>query len=426
MADDKIRIDLTDVNTPEVDARLEHERRMRAAAEHYGQRAHDGSYAGSPGAVPGHEYGRVAMIGQGGVGMTGSAHSGRGSIFYSSVLYTALAGLIAATGGWGTGEVFSDWDDRQDWAEVWIDALDQQGISQIEFMNLSEQEQERIVSQFESKIHLETIVHSSLWFAMIGAFLGLGLGCVESVVGRAWNSAFVSGAAGLGIGLVGGAISGAVAQQLYSQLLSVGISSEDGGRSMGMQILARALGFGVAGMLVGVSQGIHSRSSRKTRNGLLGGLVGGLVGGFLFDPIGIAFDGGGASRFVALLLVGGLMGAFIGVVENLLKDAWLRVTAGPLTGKQFVIYRNPTTFGSSPKADIYLFKDPAVEPMHALLHMASQGYELEALPSMSGTFVNGQRISRQKLRRGDLIQIGQYAFSYDEKAKQVVNAPARI
>jgi len=170
-------------------------------------------------------------------------------------------------------------------------------------------------------------------------------------------------------------------------------------------------------VMLGIVQGVAMKSAKKMRNGALGGVLGGLVGGALFDPINVLVHTDWVSRLVALCVIGAATGVLIGIVESVLKDAWLLVTGGPLTGKQFVIYKNPTVFGSAPKADIYLFKDASVEPRHAAVHTLPRGHELEDLGTPAGTLVNGRRIGRHRLRTGDSIQIGHYAFTYTERAR---------
>jgi hypothetical protein len=208
--------------------------------------------------------------------------------------------------------------------------------------------------------------------------------------------------------------------QAFSQ--AAGLLFETAGSGQGTQGLfvrsgVRALSWGFVGMMLGLVQGLAIWSTKKAKNGALGGLLGGIVGGALFDPIDIVLQTDWVSRLVALCIIGAATGVLIGIVESVLKDAWLLVTGGPLTGKQFVIYKNPTVFGSAPKADIYLFKDATVEPRHAALHTLPRGHELEDLGTPAGTLVNGRRIGRHRLRTGDSIQIGQYAFSYTERAR---------
>ncbi|HEO72619.1 MAG TPA: FHA domain-containing protein, partial [Candidatus Hydrogenedentes bacterium] len=255
----------------------------------------------------------------------------------------------------------------------------------------------------------------------VSTAVGLGLGAVEGLVKRTMRAALIGGLLGAAVGCIGGGLAGGMAQVLYDVLGSV-LHAD---KSFSALVTVRSIGWGLAGMVAGISQGAAMQSVKRVRNGLLGGLIGGLIGGALFDPIVLVLRDDVLSRMVALCAIGTLMGAMIGWIENVLKDAWLHVTAGPLAGKQFVIYRNPTMFGSSPKADIYLFKDPHIEPRHAALHSSGQGSILEDLGTPSGTFVNGERIQRRRLRPGDVVTIGQYAFAYDEKARRKLASPAK-
>ncbi len=173
---------------------------------------------------------------------------------------------------------------------------------------------------------------------------------------------------------------------------------------------------------MGLGQGIALRSKRMVVNGLIGGVVGGLLGGMLFDPIDRlwhlheeAYSGAELSRAVGFLVIGLTTGLMIGVVELLARDAWLKMLIGPLAGKEFVLFKNPTVIGSSPKSDIYLFKDPDVEPAHALLHAMGDGYELEDRAGAGRTLVNGRPVRRTRLENGDQIRIGRTVLSFGLK-----------
>src|SRR5207253_3292134 len=132
--------------------------------------------------------------------------------------------------------------------------------------------------------------------------------------------------------------------------------------------------------------------------------------GLLFDPIEIVFqtaDGKATlSRAVGFTIIGILVGFFVGLVEQWTKTAWLLMKAGPLAGKQFILYRNPTVLGSSPKADIYLFKDAAIEPRHALIHNHGGRFTIEDTETPDGTYVNGIPIRKHVLQPGDQIVLG--------------------
>jgi hypothetical protein len=187
-------------------------------------------------------------------------------------------------------------------------------------------------------------------------------------------------------------------------------------------MLSRGLVWAVAGMAMGLGQGIALRSKRMVLNGLLGGLVGGLLGGLLFDPIfelfqrrSAQFVGGELSRAVGFMVIGLGVGLMIGIVELLARDAWLKMLVGPLAGKEFVLFKNPTVIGSSPKADIYLFKDPEVDPTHALLHAVGDGYEVEDRAGSGRTLLNGRPVRRAHLENGDQLRIGRTVLSFGIK-----------
>ena len=259
--------------------------------------------------------------------------------------------------------------------------------------------------------------------AGLGGVIGLALGSVEGIASRVWEKTLIGGLLGLAIGGVGGAFGGLLGQVVYGTM---------GGGALGgnliLQIAIRAFAWAVVGLFVGLGQGVMMRASQKIVNGLIGGAVGGFLGGFLFDPLAVIVTvttqitgtaiQGELSRMVGMTVMGICAGVAIGMVEEMRKEAWLTIVAGPLTGKQFIIYRSPTTIGSSPKADISLAKDTAVAPQHASIEIDGNGYVLSDL-SGGGTLINGRPITRQVLRDGDNIQIGRTVLQYSVRSAPV-------
>ena len=114
--------------------------------------------------------------------------------------------------------------------------------------------------------------------------------------------------------------------------------------------------------------------------------------------------------------MGASTGVAIGLVESALKDRWLYVSGGPLAGKQFILYKAQTRIGRDQSNDIYLFKDVAVQPQHAVIELrAGRAVLVAAAP----TLISGQSVTQRTLQNGDLIQIGRYSFSYQEKQRSV-------
>ncbi|MEN6404152.1 MAG: FHA domain-containing protein [Armatimonadia bacterium] len=257
--------------------------------------------------------------------------------------------------------------------------------------------------------------HTMIFTAIAGSIIGLCLGAVPGASELNPRKALIGGGISFGIGLFGGALAGVLAQGAYTLL---------GGRGDElsiMQIFARTVGWSIAGMFIGLSQGAAGRSWKKVLNGMVGGAVGGFVGGVLFDLVGtvMAFGGGDTglvSRLIGLTAIGAASGAAIGLIEELRKQAWIIITGGPLTGKQFILYNRVTSVGSSPKCDIALLKDPYIAPQHCLIEITGNAYMVRDLATQTGTAVNGRPIQRQALRNGDVIQIGQTALTYHDRA----------
>jgi ABC transport system ATP-binding/permease protein len=74
-----------------------------------------------------------------------------------------------------------------------------------------------------------------------------------------------------------------------------------------------------------------------------------------------------------------------------------------------------TTIGRDPSADLYL-EAPSVSWRHARINFDGIAHTIVDLGSMNGIYVNGNRVRRQSLIRGDVIQIAQYQMVYEQNA----------
>jgi len=332
------------------------------------------------------------------MGREGEQHGGLAGFFYSSIFYTALAGGVGICIGWMIVEPFI--------SDEAMAAGNQGGF-------------------FEGAgSHL-------LWPIIVG--LGaLFVGAVEGVASRNWSRAMIGGLIGLGVGFGGAFVLDFVSTILYNivGLLVVRVGNPPQGRSFTADdcnklgyvvwMVGRAVAWAPMGIAVGLGPAIAMRSKKLAFNGIVGGLLGAFLGGLLFNPLASIFPGDDAwiSRGFGFSAIGAGAGVMIGLVENLAKSAWLHVQAGALAGKQFIIYKNPTVLGSSPKCEIYLFKDEAIEPKHAAIHSYGNRYEVEDLDSPAGTFVNGKRITRQPLKNGDRVYLGETVLDFSERERQ--------
>ncbi len=265
-----------------------------------------------------------------------------------------------------------------------------------------------------------------LLFPVMAAFIGLAIGAADGIVCRLPRRVLLAGAVGLLAGFVGGFVSSIIADLIYLPLNALA-TRQTGDTAVGLstfgfflQMCGRALAWCAAGMAMGLGQGIALRSGRLLLYGLLGGIVGGLLGGLLFDPIdllllGVDKPSAHWSRLIGFVVVGASVGAMIGVVELLARDAWLRMTEGPLAGKEFLIFKDTMNVGASPRSDIYLFNDPDVVPQHAVVRAVGDNYEIDSQSRETPVYLNGRPAQRARLHHGDQIAIGRTVFVFQKR-----------
>lgn len=276
------------------------------------------------------------------------------------------------------------------------------------------------------QLHARSQAAGFLLFPLVAGMIGLFIGAVDGLVCRLPRRALLSGLVGLLVGFVGGLVSSIIAELAYAPLNQLAMK-QAGDTLFGLstfgfviQMLGRSLAWCLAGLAMGLGQGISLRSRRLLIYGLLGGVVGGLLGGMLFDPIDLILLGPDKpsahwSRLIGFAVVGASVGAMIGVVELLARDAWLRMTQGPLTGKEFLLFKDVMNVGSSPRSDIYLFNDPLVAQRHALIRGVGDEVEMEALDTAYPVLLNNRPVSRARLRHGDNVTIGRTVFVFQRR-----------
>lgn len=297
------------------------------------------------------------------------------SIAARSLLYLALAGLVGGIMAWLLTEFSLVWD-RSAYQET-----------------------------------MEVLINVSFFFSIIGGIIGAFLGSIEGLTSRVTVKILKGIAVGLLVGFIGGAVGGFAGQYVYSEL---GGGLQD---DIMLQILIRGFGWALVGLFIGLGHGLGTGGGKKIINGLLGGLIGGTIGGLLFDVIASIIMGGATSRAVAIGIMGLFSGLAIGLVQEIRKDAWLKVLEGATAGKEYIIHSDKNRIGSSPKNDIVLVKDQGVSVYHAEINIASKAYIISDLQDTGGVWVNSRKIAQHRLKNGDMIYIGNYRLQYFEKSR---------
>ena len=86
-------------------------------------------------------------------------------------------------------------------------------------------------------------------------------------------------------------------------------------------------------------------------------------------------------------------------------------SGGGRVGESFPLHGERLTIGRRPDADVFL-DDVTVSRDHALLVHRADGWHLDDLGSLNGTYVNRERIESKTLADGDELQVGKYKLTF--------------
>jgi pSer/pThr/pTyr-binding forkhead associated (FHA) protein len=86
-------------------------------------------------------------------------------------------------------------------------------------------------------------------------------------------------------------------------------------------------------------------------------------------------------------------------------------SGGGRAGEAYVLERDRLTIGRTPDSDIFL-DDVTVSRRHAVLSRVEDGFAIQDLGSLNGTFVNRRRVDTQQLEDGDDVQVGKYKLTF--------------
>lgn len=268
---------------------------------------------------------------------------------------------------------------------------------------------------------------AGLWVAVVGLAFGGTVIAYDSAVGGAWAAArqqFAKAAlpmfgASFAAGFLAQVVYGKITKAIFEEALrgQTTLSPNDV-----RLYLARALGWALFGLGVGVTVGLIRKSNRLAINGAIGGALGGAVGGVIFEYLAVnASLGQALTRLIGLAAVGGLIAGATRVVETARRQAWLHIIAGGMAGKEFVLYHDVTRIGASPDCEVFLLKDPAVAKLHAQIDDRDGRRLLTAMPD-APVYVNQQPIHSHLLRNGDQLQIGNTVITYAERVEATASA----
>lgn len=268
-----------------------------------------------------------------------------------------------------------------------------------------------------------------------GALIGLAVGGFNGYM----QGGRVHLIRGLLLGLVLGAIGaplgynvgGKLEEAIFGPLNQIQITG-----NFAQLVLARTVAIMPLGVFLGTGIGVSALDYRRVIHGAIGGAIGAGIGAMLFDLIGLVMapaalavngaqpgqvgETGQVSRAILSLCMGGLIGLFIGLVEQIARQAWVRQALGRNEGREWPLFGSRTLIGRNETAQIPIFGDPAVSPAHAFIDRNGHEYWLSDAGSGAPTYLNGQLVASAPLVHGSQIQVGNTVLQFLLKGGQAV------
>lgn len=258
-----------------------------------------------------------------------------------------------------------------------------------------------------------------VWYAVIGPLIGICIGlCIGSADGLIVSRSLRRLAWGALVGALLGAVGGVIGLPLGEWIFE---TAKEGGGSLAQGVWPRALGWGVFGLLVGMSDGFAWMMPNRIRYGMIGGLLGGLVGGSLFQILASPPTSGSMQSSLAwgsacgLIILGACIGALVGLVESLLRKSWLFFVTGRLEGQTITLDSSRTnTIGTTAACTIIIPGDPKVMPVHAELTCINGNFVLTPRDGEVIVIRDGleQTVGSCILEPMDRIRIGDTRISF--------------
>ena len=219
------------------------------------------------------------------------------------------------------------------------------------------------------------------------------------------------------LGLVANAIYENLVEDTLRELYFLGLVGEEFSEAFrSRNHLNRGLAWSVLGLAAGLSVGIASKAWKRIAVTGAGGFVGGFLGGFVFDFI---TGDEGLAQITGLAITGAAIGLSVSLLEQVTKSSWLEIVKGGMAGKQFILYQNQITLGSSPSANITLIKDPSILPIHATIKRSGSSISIFAADRSNPINVDGTSGFERQLLEGSTIILGSTEVRFREKSQKI-------
>ena len=247
--------------------------------------------------------------------------------------------------------------------------------------------------------------------ACVGALMGAFFGAAEGITSRIKKRIPTGVALGALVGCAGGAV-GALAGQAALWLIGGMFLLSYKNMEWVVLPVSRAIGWAVLGVFVGAGEGVRARSPKKIAVGVLGGFLGGMVGGFALEYSRLLLPGFAFFRLVGLVLLGLAIAFFYGLIEQGMSFGALRILAGELKGKEFLLTERRMRIGRSPRNEIALPAYDDLADLQADIRVRKGEPVITNLEPKVAMLINEEKVQERKLKLGDVIKIGSARIFY--------------
>lgn len=256
---------------------------------------------------------------------------------------------------------------------------------------------------------------------ILGALMGLFFGLSEAVSGLSPRFARKIIVLGTMVGCAGGILGLTIGAAFYGSMLNLVGIEDHSFRAFLLCLIGRSFGWALIGLCIGIAPGLATGSTKRLTYGAIGGFIGSGIGGIVLESLKWMNMGGVSNfhpavvRMLVFAICGCSIGFLVGCAEELAKRAWLVKLVGYNEGKSIDLFSASTVIGRSELADIPVFSDPDVAERHAVISVEGRVYMVQDMGSAFGTYVNGNKVTREYLNDGDVIMVGKTKFVFRDK-----------
>jgi hypothetical protein len=252
-----------------------------------------------------------------------------------------------------------------------------------------------------------SITMGAVFGGIFGAVYGTGEGIIASSLRRICRGALT----GFVTGFIGGIAAFLLGQWILFLLGQYFFVSYRNFTYIGLP-LARAIGWAVTGVFIGMVEGIRAGSRKKIGIGALGGFLGGILGGGVIEYSRLLIENFALARLIGFIVFGLSIAFFYAVIERKMSYGVLRILNGPNKGREYILNTPVVRIGSDEKNDLVLKQYRSVAGFHVIIRAVGDNLVIEKAAEDVHLYLNDEAIKEKVLKYEDVIKVGTAKLYY--------------